>query len=453
MKWLDKQSSILDYGKPGLDEAVWDPTSDFKLYPEHKIQILKRLYDYLEANKYTHHNEWILTGRIVGSLTSWRYSSWTDIDCHFIISYGKFGEVELNGTHDTETIQESLNEIQKSLNRHNVPTLGNTRHPIEYYFENRDDLTEAELKRLKLIAAKAVVKDGEYNFDPKDFTVKNDKWTVPARKIDVDYDYEEIYKNLIPVVEETMEEFDISLGKIDRKITQVEYLDDSLKAFSNDQKKLFKEKIEKKLDEIEAEIHNLIKTGEAAHEKNKEEFLADDFEEGGIGNLTFKCLQKYGYYYILVKLKELLGEDKEVTMENVDEVKDIVETRRESKMEWLNIKAGGLNQKTIDSVDITDLETKVMGIVGTEVKFKKSLSNKGNLELESQDLVNKAGVMSPVFKTLKIETFNTEYSAKEDVIWITLDFRFELKNGGSNGVHLLTAWYNFDTNDWTFREE
>jgi len=335
MNGYKKFASILDFPKPSIDETVFDPSNDFKLYPEHKAQILTKLFDYLNSVGYVHYDEWILTGRIVGSMTSWRYSSFSDLDTHMIIDFDKF--MQLEKVKDKEIAQEKLDDVLKYLNNENSQKLGSTRHPIEYFFEDVNEMTTDEINRLniKKVGKKAEIKDGEYSFTTNDLTTKNDKWTIPPRHISADYDYEEVYKNIIPIVEETLEEFDISLGKIDRKITQIEYLDDSFKAFNTEQRNIFKDKIEKKLDEIEKEIHEMIKMGEEAHDKRNEEYKEENFEEGGIGNLTFKCLQKFGYVWIYTKLRELLKEEKEVTTKNVEEVKDIVNTRKESKMNWL----------------------------------------------------------------------------------------------------------------------
>lgn len=113
--------------------------------------------------------------------------------------------------------------------------------------------------------------------------------------------------------------------------------------------------------------------------------------------------------------------------------------------------------KQVEStVDLSPLEAEVKRLLGKDIKFKISMSSGRYLHLrvESQDLTAFTGILKKFYATSKIETFNSSVKKESngDVVWMmTLDFAFSYRNGGSNGVSLLSAWYNLNTKKWKFR--
>lgn len=113
--------------------------------------------------------------------------------------------------------------------------------------------------------------------------------------------------------------------------------------------------------------------------------------------------------------------------------------------------------KQIEStVDLSPLEAEVKRLLGKDIKFKISIDygRPLHLHVESQDLTAFTGILKKFYATSKVETFNSSVKKESNgdiVWWMTLDFAFSYRNGGSNGVLLLSAWYNLNTKKWKFR--
>ena len=103
--------------------------------------------------------------------------------------------------------------------------------------------------------------------------------------------------------------------------------------------------------------------------------------------------------------------------------------------------------------------------------FKINLHSKENL-------VKNSGVFQSCFRSVRIEDFGIRFYEKveydedllkelqdndkwdeiekmdikvlENFVTITLDLRYYLKEGGSNGVSLMTTTYNFNSGKWDF---
>lgn len=60
--------------------------------------------------------------------------------------------------------------------------------------------------------------------------------------------------------------------------------------------------------------------------------------------------------------------------------------------------------------------------------------------------------MKMTMNKVKEDVSSVKKESNGDVVWwMTLDFAFSYRNGGSNGVPLLSAWYNLNTKKWKFR--
>lgn len=95
-------------------------------------------------------------------------------------------------------------------------------------------------------------------------------------------------------------------------------------------------------------------------------------------------------------------------------------------------------------------EKEISKTIGAPVTFKeKGVKNGAYLSLESNDLEKKSGVFEAVFQRVYVYCSNS--GAKDGVVWLTADFRWEHKSGGSNGTTILTAWYDSKDNSWKFR--
>ena len=113
--------------------------------------------------------------------------------------------------------------------------------------------------------------------------------------------------------------------------------------------------------------------------------------------------------------------------------------------------------KQIEStIDLSPLEAEVKRLIGKDVKFNILIKYGRllHLHIESQDLTAFTGIFKRVYATCKVETVNSsvEKESNGDVVWwMTLDISYSYHNGGSNGIGILSAWYNLNTKKWKFR--
>jgi hypothetical protein len=112
-------------------------------------------------------------------------------------------------------------------------------------------------------------------------------------------------------------------------------------------------------------------------------------------------------------------------------------------------------QEMFDSIDWAPLESEIEKTVGTKVTLEKtrvkSRSEGYYVKIKSQNLADKSGVLSSVFKEVQIDNFGGSYNFEKDYLWVLVHFSWEHKGGGSNGTELFTAWYEFKTKTWQFR--
>ena len=276
---MNKLSSVLDYARPGLDPDVWN--ADSKLLHKHKDLILGNLHDTLRVMGYDDYDDWIKEVKVVGSLTSYQYTSKSDIDCHVFIDWDSFKSSHFDKLTDEEALDEVW-AILDYLNKEKPITLEDTKHPVEYFFETGK--------------TKSNFGDGIYN-------LINDEWEKDPRTLDVDYDVEAVYDSIYTSAEQIMIEMDISIGKIERDMEAIELLEDTIKAWDVEKQAIFKEKVEKKLEDIEVEIKELIGKGKEVIENRQKSYSA--FTDN---NLIFKFLQKYGYIALVKMLEKVLDD-------------------------------------------------------------------------------------------------------------------------------------------------
>lgn len=112
-------------------------------------------------------------------------------------------------------------------------------------------------------------------------------------------------------------------------------------------------------------------------------------------------------------------------------------------------------QEMFDSIDWLPLVAKLSGLLNVNVYLNRRLTEgacRGNkIVIESQNLANQAGVMSPVFKDLFVTDFGGKYEERYNTYWLPIHFHWEHKDGGSNGCNLLDAFYDFNSGQWKFK--
>ena len=307
----EKKSNILDYPQLGLDSAIWD--EDGTLRKEVKDQVYNKLFSLLVGQGFIHFDEWVIDAYILGSLTSYQYTRKSDIDVHVAVDAQKFVDLELPGTSslDSDLAIDMMNADWRTvLNVDEKETVFGTDHPIEYYFEHPEQM-EGRCENPKR-------HDGIYS------TVK-DEWLLPPRTIDLDFDPEEVFKEVLIEAEKIASEFDLQIGDIHRDLKEVDLLLEAVANLEPQHKIIFAEKIRQKLEEVEKEIEDFVEKGIKIKEKRQEQY-----EMTSPQNIIFKYLARYGYLYVYFHLKRLLEDDARITEDEVEEALQILRERMSS---------------------------------------------------------------------------------------------------------------------------
>lgn len=101
-------------------------------------------------------------------------------------------------------------------------------------------------------------------------------------------------------------------------------------------------------------------------------------------------------------------------------------------------------------IDLKPLETALSIKFGdVPINLTKKLSTrsgKERLTICSQDLKDKAGVLSNSYDYLHITDFGSE--TYHDHIWMGINWSFSYVHGGSNGTNIGNCWYYFETKEW-----
>ena len=113
-----------------------------------------------------------------------------------------------------------------------------------------------------------------------------------------------------------------------------------------------------------------------------------------------------------------------------------------------------------EKIPMEDLFSEIRRLTGlSDLKFTYKVVEQRNsvrIFFESQDLIDKVGFLTLLFREITISQFNSEvkYKSTDDgymlTFWGTAQFSYSHPSGGSNGHTFLTFWYD-DKSGWTFR--
>jgi len=107
----------------------------------------------------------------------------------------------------------------------------------------------------------------------------------------------------------------------------------------------------------------------------------------------------------------------------------------------------------ISEIDFKPIEIKLEELLGIRgIQLNAELGARGEIKFKSQDLLQDAGIFKAVLADVAVSTFNTDYSEENDSYWMTVHLNYNSKNGGSNGMQIMTAWYAPSTKSWEFKE-
>lgn len=128
----------------------------------------------------------------------------------------------------------------------------------------------------------------------------------------------------------------------------------------------------------------------------------------------------------------------------------------ERKMIVNTAKAAFISKLNNESIKPIETELKrITGIKNIKLDMEiKSSRNGEYIELTSNELIKYAGIMGCALNSIRLETFNTNvvFDEKNQEVywWGSIDFRYELADGGSNGMKVLS--FELRDNKYTFRK-
>ena len=146
-------------------------------------------------------------------------------------------------------------------------------------------------------------------------------------------------------------------------------------------------------------------------------------------------------------------------------------------------------QEAFDKLDLDFLNREIQKLFGFEISLTKELTsyrcfNRDKLKIKifcEDNLIDKCGVMQYGLQSAYLQDFGvhirqlieydndkleeersknldsyipvTAFSNTLDIlVYVTLDIRYTLKNGGSNGITILSASYEVNANKWTIHK-
>lgn len=90
------------------------------------------------------------------------------------------------------------------------------------------------------------------------------------------------------------------------------------------------------------------------------------------------------------------------------------------------------------------LEQYIFNIIKEPIHFDVEESKYGPELVSKEDFADSCGVMSDVYRSVKLRTFSMQL--RENYYYTSLDWQFEDKTGGRNGIEFLRVWYNHPEN-------
>jgi predicted nucleotidyltransferase len=225
---------------------------------------------------------------IKGSILTKKYNRNSDIDV-FIVTNDKnlrFGD------------------IKSTWERIDNKKFKDCPHPLQYYISTQD-----------------------YNIDNTDgaYDIKNNEWIKKTVSKDIDLN---LYLNEFQEWVDKLKDFseDVRESYIDYEV---------LKSLPKNSLKNLNQKIDKKLEELEKSITSFISTYDELKEYRnisfQKEMTPSEIKKYGSktalpGNVIYKLIERYYYKYMAEKIKKIIGPDKILDVNELEELNDLLKT-------------------------------------------------------------------------------------------------------------------------------
>jgi predicted nucleotidyltransferase len=275
--------SILDPERPIHDVSIFDAGEPLTLKPNVRAQILagiSKLSRHMDIKDYT----------LIGSILTRRYAEDSDVDVNVLIS----------------AKDEDMIELVKVATENSGKFVDGTKHPINYHLLNDE-------------------KDFENANNSADgvFDISNNKFIrEPIEKPFYLEKYMDKFKTLVT---------QLDILKTDLADDLMDYSE--LKFLSKDSARHLKDEIERELKEIEQSATGLIDVYDRVRKDRADAFArpltASDIREYGAknrlpANVIYKLLERHHYLTFLHKVKEIVGDDENVSPDEAEKLKNLV---------------------------------------------------------------------------------------------------------------------------------
>jgi len=265
------KESILDPGHDELSLDLW--TKENEIQPKVKKQIIDVLDAWKKKIKLSLKVDSI---NIVGSMTGYNYSDETDIDVH----------VQFD-TDDKEKIERLRDIMPEDV------VLTGTKHPVQYYFMRNNEDKEARYHGI--------------------YDLMNEKWIKKVVKQEANAD--DLWESAINQAVSWARKYSLDIDELRRDMKELKIYQHFL-AIENDKidKKRIEKQIASKKMEIKSDYDVLRMNKHMLRSFRTESYDGENFDsktvekksdpDESLNNLTFKILEKLGYFDLANKILE-----------------------------------------------------------------------------------------------------------------------------------------------------
>jgi hypothetical protein len=110
------------------------------------------------------------------------------------------------------------------------------------------------------------------------------------------------------------------------------------------------------------------------------------------------------------------------------------------------------------TIDFTELFDHIKTFAGVDCKFYQPeiTTKRGDvyISLMSDDITAQTGAFAAILRSCCLSSFSNRVTrdreTNESFYWVTVSIRYEHKNGGSNGMNVVSASYR--NGEWTFSD-
>jgi hypothetical protein len=312
-------SSRIDYPQEELPADLWNKDGDqYTLKPE----IAEAIINMSSAVLIPHFKgieDWLVTYVLGSSIATQFWKGESDLDVKVVIDPEQFKAANPQYADANHMqLKDIFLEVFDAQKGKEYFKIGN--RPMDMFLTIDEDLyTEDYQKRYDAL-----------------YDVNSQRWIKNPTLYDVDtYDRNEVVTEGEEMALEWATKWDLDLGTIQRKVKEAQQIQEYIQSLTPKRAKIFKQKIENLLDELEKSIEKM----HSEKEYVKEEYYdAYDKYDGELSKyydsvnaqpevIRIKLLNLWGYLYIIKNLNKFIKDDGEISPSEIDTLNDTLKDR------------------------------------------------------------------------------------------------------------------------------